>query len=507
MTRFLAHSAFRLLLLVAALSFALGSSFVSSTQAQEKAPKDLSAAFQHAAKEFDVPRDLLVALAYAETHFDDHNGQPSIDNGYGVMHLVDNPRVRTLKRAAMLLGSSEVALKTDSAQNIRGGAALLRFYADEQRLDDLARKDLAQWYAVVARYSNAADPAVAKLYADEVYGILNTGLDAPSRHDEPVTIPAQPVKPHTGTYEDLATIQSTDYSPALWLPAYSGNYAVANRETDYPIDYVFIHTTQGSYASTLSWFQDPASGVSTHYVIRASDGQVTQMVREKDVGYHVWYWAYNSRSIGIEHEGYVDASGWYTDAMYKASAALTRNICLKYGIPMDRAHILAHSEVPGGTSHTDPGPYWDWNYYMSLVKQEYPWTTLVDNATSATFTASSNWIGSSTNTQRYGSSYRYASPQPVTDTAWFKMSIPANSYYEILVWYPASTSFNTSTPFVIATASGNQFVRVNQQINGGKWVSLGTFALNAGTYNAVGVSRWSAGTGYVIADAVKLVQR
>ncbi|MBX6342506.1 MAG: hypothetical protein IRY97_08615, partial [Thermomicrobiaceae bacterium] len=43
----------------------------------------LDAAFQRAAEEFDVPRDLLVAIAYAETHLDDHGGAPSIDNGYG----------------------------------------------------------------------------------------------------------------------------------------------------------------------------------------------------------------------------------------------------------------------------------------------------------------------------------------------------------------------------------------------------------------------------------------
>ncbi|WP_444545404.1 golvesin C-terminal-like domain-containing protein, partial [Streptosporangium pseudovulgare] len=34
----------------------------------------------------------------------------------------------------------------------------------------------------------------------------------------------------------------------------------------------------------------------------------------------------------------------------------------------------------------------------------------------------------------------------------------------------------------------------------------GTFSLNAGTYNVVGVSRWTAGTGYVIADAVRVTK-
>jgi N-acetyl-anhydromuramyl-L-alanine amidase AmpD len=503
----LIRSSIRLGLLIVLIGLVASSSLTPRANAQKRAPDRLNAAFQHAAQEFAVPRDLLIAIAYIETHLHDRNGEPSIDNGYGLMHLADNSNVRTLKIAARLLGVAEDVLKSDVEQNIRGGAALLRSYADAHQINARGREDLAAWYPAVAQYSNATNAAVARDYADEVYKLLNSGLESISQDGEAISIPARSVTPRRGSYDDVATIQSTDYGPALWVPAYSGNYAVANRESDYPINYVFIHTIEGSYNSAIYWFQDPASGVSTHYVIRSSDGQITQMVREKDVGYHVWYWTYNSQSIGIEHEGYVTQSGWYTDAMYKASAALTRNVCLKYGIPMDRAHILAHSEVPGGTSHTDPGPYWDWNYYMSLVRQEYRWSTLVDNATTAAFTASSNWGSSDYNTQRYGSSYRYATPQAITDTAWFKTSIPTNGNYEVLVWYPASASYNSSTPFVIATSSGNQFVRVNQQINGGKWVSLGVFNLNAGTYNTVGISRWTSGTGYVVADAVKLIQR
>jgi uncharacterized protein YgiM (DUF1202 family) len=52
--------------------------------------------------------------------------------------------------------------------------------------------------------------------------------------------------------------------------------------------------------------------------------------------------------------------------MYRASAALTRNLTTKYAIPRDRSHIIGHVEVPGAT-HTDPGQYWNWTYYMQLV--------------------------------------------------------------------------------------------------------------------------------------------
>lgn len=49
---------------------------------------------------------------------------------------------------------------------------------------------------------------------------------------------------------------------------------------------VAIHTTQGSYAGTISWFKNPGAIVSAYYVVRSSDGQ-TQMVKKSDMAYHV----------------------------------------------------------------------------------------------------------------------------------------------------------------------------------------------------------------------------
>ena len=136
-----------------------------------------------------------------------------------------------------------------------------------------------------------------------------------------------------------------------------------------------------------------------------------------------------------------------------------------------------------------------------------PSEIVVDNATAGRLTASGNWGASSWSGQRYGAGYRYATPQAVSDAAWFKAAIPATGAYEVFAWYPADSGYNSATPFVIEAAGGRVVVRVNQQINGGRWVSLGTHTLNAGDYNVVGVSRWSAASGYVIADAIKLARR
>lgn len=135
----------------------------------------MNTAFSKAAAEFDVPRDLLVAVGYGETHLDGHGGSPSQANGYGVMHLVSQPKHQTLERAAKLTGESVAALKKDTAANIRGAAAVLRAVADEQGLDDADRDSLAEWYPVAAEYGAAPDDRTARLYADTAYDLLNKG--------------------------------------------------------------------------------------------------------------------------------------------------------------------------------------------------------------------------------------------------------------------------------------------------------------------------------------------
>ncbi|GAA2424863.1 N-acetylmuramoyl-L-alanine amidase [Streptomyces pulveraceus] len=162
------------------------------------------------------------------------------------------------------------------------------------------------------------------------------------------------------------TAGDTDYPLAHWNPASTSNYTASSRPSAYPVQYVIIHVTQETYPNTIGIFQNPAKQVSAHYLVRSADGYVAQCVREKDIAWHAGNWDYNTRSVGIEHEGWVDQPSYFTDAMYEKSALLTASVCDRYDIPKDRAHILAHAQVPG-TDHTDPGPQWDWVRYIRLV--------------------------------------------------------------------------------------------------------------------------------------------
>lgn len=335
---------------------------------------NLASAFQTAAAKYDVPREVLVSVGFAETHLDGHNGTPSQANGYGVMHLVSNNVNKTMSEASKLTGLPVAELTKDDTSNILGAAAVLDSYADQAGLTH--RSDLGKWYSVVAKYSHSADGPTARLYTDEVYRVIARGVSTAGVSTEP-----KRVTPDLGAYAKVSalgtkgSVQAADYPGAIWNPACTCNYRAGRTQA---ITTIVIHVTQGSYAGTINWFKDPAAQVSSHYVIRSSDGEVTQMVAEKDTAWHVG--TENGYTIGIEHEGYVDQPSWFTDAMYRSSAALTRNIADRRGIPKDRAHIKGHVEMPNQT-HTDPGPNWNWDYYMQLVNggdpnpPEYNFTT------------------------------------------------------------------------------------------------------------------------------------
>jgi hypothetical protein len=98
------------------------------------------------------------------------------------------------------------------------------------------------------------------------------------------------------------------------------------------------------------------------------------MVPNRDIAWHAGNYYVNMHSIGIEHEGVaIQGATWYGEQLYEASAALVAYLAAKYGIPLDRAHIVGHAEVPGPTpqsqtaQHWDPGPFWDWGHFMDLL--------------------------------------------------------------------------------------------------------------------------------------------
>lgn len=160
-----------------------------------------------------------------------------------------------------------------------------------------------------------------------------------------------------------------------WLRG-EGNYTKAHRGPA-AIDYIVVHSTEGSFWGSVRWLQSERSHSSAHYVISRS-GKIVQLVHDSDVAWHAGNWRVNERSIGIEHEGYADGPLGFTDAQYRASAKLAAYVARRSLMPIDRAHVIGHAQVPhpsrpgrfgGSSGHTDPGQRWNWTRYLKLVKR------------------------------------------------------------------------------------------------------------------------------------------
>ncbi|MBQ1088990.1 N-acetylmuramoyl-L-alanine amidase [Streptomyces sp. B93] len=400
-------------------------------EARVPAVAGLQSAFAAASAEYQVPQSVLLGVSYLQSRWDTHAGAPSVTGGYGPMHLTDartalagaghhaegteDPRgdsarpallpeaepsldgvelparLRTLPRAAELTGLSPEALRTDPVANVAGGAALLA--AAQRELGEPLSADPTDWYGAVARFSGADDRSTAAAYADDVYDVIRGGAQRRTDAGQTVELPARP-----GLAPDTAQLGRAGLRPAAadgtecpksvsceWIPApYEefgdgdyGNHDLANRPASQDIDYIVVHDTEGAWEGVLHMVQDPTY-VSWHYSLRSTDGHIAQHVKAKDVAWHAGNWYVNAKSVGLEHEGFLASpDAWYTEAMYRSSARLVKYLAKKYGVPLDRQHILGHDTVPGPTSgtvpgmHTDPGPYWDWRHYFELLGRPF----------------------------------------------------------------------------------------------------------------------------------------
>jgi len=354
---------------------------VAGPSETEETHAALKAAFAEAYLRYPrLPQGVLEAQAFVasrwqhrvpEAPYAGHHGMPQ---SYGVMGLYRGQPgfADQVGAAAKLLGLSPERVARDLHSNVVGAAALLDSALGERskvgRIEDISEalqnlSGILPAQASATAYARAnhafdllltldrghddddddgiriAPKAIAFERAFDVDTLVKmrapfVRLDLDSNRIETEGLRLDPI---SETLIDngakAAVAKSTDYGPALWQA--SPNYSARNASASH----VTIHTTQGSYAGPLSWLTNPVSRVSAHYLIRSSDGQVAQMVRESSKAWHVGN--HNPYTLGIEHEGWVDQTGWYTTAMYSASSALTRHFCARYSIPCSSAYTGA----------------------------------------------------------------------------------------------------------------------------------------------------------------------
>lgn len=419
----------------------------SDRQSQIVAPsvnaESLRAAFDAAYKSYpSLPAGVLEAVAFTATRGQwlaadatSHSGIP-VPVGVMALHRGEGGFADLVGEAAKRTGLSRAVIENDLSANVLGAAAIIDGRMTKAQKADRTLESISNILGALSGVQNAAkSEALDYALTSNAYDIL---LSADRGNDDgqlkfnstPVAFEKAFSIDHlkmlhapmlrldfTGknatpsvdiTSETLAgdgaQAKSTDYAPALYVQ--SPNYSARGNT----IQFVAIHDTEGSYAGAISWFTQTASQVSAHYVIRSSDGQITQMVRDSQKAWHVG--VHNPYSLGIEHEGFAKQTGWYTSAMYTASSKLTKNFCVRYAIDCTKTYKGASSSgvVPltgytvkghqhfSSNSHSDPGINWDWPRYYGLINGATSTTRILDNfeASEGHFNTPPTYSGSTT---------------------------------------------------------------------------------------------------------------
>lgn len=372
-----------------------------------------------------VPAGLLEAVAFTNTRMQEITGQENVSCSgmplpYGIMGVFENGAGYFRENGALIAQLSGISIaqqKASVTSQIFAYSIAFNVLMQQQVTDISQKNDPTKIYSVLEQLSEISDSGIVNLYARDaqIYEILRfmNSSDKAQLYQFPVhnfnlvtvfgadnykvlsakrvALTSTEIVTDKNEAYTISVTKSAQYGPAIWNPAPSCNFSSRNGTA---VSAITIHTIQGSYAGAISWSQNCSSSVSFHYVVRSSDGQITQMVLEENKGWHVG--SENPYTIGYEHEGYVDNPVWYTEAMYNNSADLSRDIITSgYGISGLRTYFGASSastqllgsciRIKGhqhyaNQTHTDPGINWNWEKYYRLINNA-PSTTTITSTT------------------------------------------------------------------------------------------------------------------------------
>jgi N-acetyl-anhydromuramyl-L-alanine amidase AmpD len=397
------------------------------TQVRESYPAFFAKAY---ARYPQIPAGVLEALAYTKTRWNPIVPSTDVDAdsahmrpAFGVMALFDGaaPFVNQVEQAAKLTGLTPAQIKFDTESNIIAAASLLARDLGASKSALTLEQSASALRNAMGLRTNAKSTINTHLedsFAYSVFNALDRGHDdhgirfkarevAFEKIFSAGTLATQKaafvrldvskdrvetsefvIAPISETLESKASVsKSTDYGPALYRQS-PNVYTRSGNPT-----HVTIHQMEGYYAGSIATFLE-VGGVSAHYLIRDSDGQVTQMLRESSEGAHVK--SHNDYTIGIEQEGFRGQSNWYSDATYREVIAITKNICARWSIPCASVYrgtatdseiiqattlrIKGHQHFPDQFgSRTDPGRFFNWTRFANGINASSAFQGIMDS--------------------------------------------------------------------------------------------------------------------------------
>ncbi len=390
---------------------------------------DYTAFFAEAYQSFPtIPRGVLEGVAFNNTsiwHVPENIQQScaGIPQAHGVMGLIENGKGffrENLTYISNLTGYSAEQIKADPRVNILAYAKAFEISLTNANTTNVGIAEIAQVLEQLSElaYINPVENYGMSSFQYNVFNFMNSAANqAKYSFPDPqlnlvsyfgqnnysilsssfVNINGNKIQSHDGTswQNQVKSMMCNQVPGAIWNAAHSSNFSVGRSQA---VSAVTVHKIQGPYSSAINWFKNSVANVSAHYIVRASDGQITQMVCEGNTAWHVG--SSNGFTVGIENDGYVENND-NTTALYQANALITKDVAAQYGINRLRTwgyqgctggagtcqlgactFVKGHQHYPN-QSHSDPGIYWNWRYFYKLVNDDTPVTNYT--AASGTF--------------------------------------------------------------------------------------------------------------------------
>lgn len=349
---------------------------------------------------------------------------------------------------------------------------LLSYVADVNDIDPNTTRDYIRNYSYSDPHVPQTDPNVPTITG---HGLLpRSSTDCPGEFNREDLISLRNLVSNQ-VAQDPIIIDNDDAGTTM-----VGSWATSTYSSQrYGADY--LYSSKGTGEDTFTWnFDLPATGsyhvyvwysagsnraTNAPYTIYSKTGAVTQTVNQQENG---------GRWVDL---GVYDFSGGPNKVTLSDNAD---NLVIADAVKLEH--------VPSQDQHTVGA--------------------LVDDSSPSEYIAAtpslSDWPSSSNVKGAYGGSYRPHAPGKGATFTW-KLSVPEAGDYDVYVHYTAATDRATNAPYTIHYSGGQTITkRVNQRINGGQWVHLGSYPFDQGMSPIV---LSDDADGYVIADAVKLVKQ
>ncbi len=200
----------------------------------------------------------------------------------------------------------------------------------------------------VAKGSTWVSPSNGNTYVTASDGTI-TQVIAPNAGESYCWLKSSPYWSGAGAVKEL--LMNVHYS--------KGRYGAS-------ISKIVIHHNMGNLTTETCYATWQTRAASAHYQVEAN-GTVGQLVLDSDTAWQAGNWQINTRSIGIEHADYRDASGQWrmTEATINSGARLVAALCLEYnlGRPQWGVNVVGHNECTstecpaslavGGSQHNE----------------------------------------------------------------------------------------------------------------------------------------------------------